>query len=190
MGHKVFVVEPFYDNIVRIHKSATLNRVQDKIVIVQNAVSDKRNEVKLLKADKTNVGAQSLMDFRNVTFVKDTNNKYLVETILLDDLLPLIHIKSSEKQRPKCIVKIDIEGFESYAMHNALAFFEFFDVEVIFMEWHGQRFYPQTLQMIDLFLKNCLAPFELNQNTPFKRQDWESFPNNIIWKKNYLDVVN
>ncbi len=41
MGHKVLAVEPFYDNILRLHKAATIERIVNKITLVQNAITNK-----------------------------------------------------------------------------------------------------------------------------------------------------
>ena len=48
LGHKVVSVEPFHDNILRIHKSAYLENFFNNITLIQNAISNKRNEKKSL----------------------------------------------------------------------------------------------------------------------------------------------
>jgi hypothetical protein len=51
-------VEPFHDNIIRIHKSSTIEKTQNKITLIKNALSDKRNEIKRLNANDNNIGGQ------------------------------------------------------------------------------------------------------------------------------------
>ena len=51
-------VEPFYENILRIHKAAFVENIQDNIVLIQNALSDKRNQIKALTATANNIGGQ------------------------------------------------------------------------------------------------------------------------------------
>jgi hypothetical protein len=51
-------VEPFHDNIIRIHKSSTIEKTQNKITLIKNALSDKRNEIKRLTANDKNIGGQ------------------------------------------------------------------------------------------------------------------------------------
>ena len=96
MGHNVLIVEPFEDNILRIHKAVYLEYLQDRIVLVKNALSNKRNEIKLLQKDPNNVGGQSLLNKYNInkTYSRSemASNKYLVETILMDDLIDYIRL--------------------------------------------------------------------------------------------------
>ena len=58
MGRDVVTVEPFYDNILRIHKAAKEEKFENKIKLIKNAISDKRNEVKLLQVNDNNIGGQ------------------------------------------------------------------------------------------------------------------------------------
>ena len=60
MGRDVITVEPFYDNILRIHKASKEEKIEARIKLIKNALSDKRNEVKLLqKTIDTNIGGQT-----------------------------------------------------------------------------------------------------------------------------------
>lgn len=78
MGLRVLTVEPFYDNILRLHKAARIERVEDKITLIQNALSNKRNETKLLQPSNNNIGGQGLLNNLHKTYIKNSNNKYLV----------------------------------------------------------------------------------------------------------------
>jgi len=51
-------VEPFHENIIRIHKSSTIEKTQSKITLIKNALSDKRNEIKRLSLNYNNTGGQ------------------------------------------------------------------------------------------------------------------------------------
>ena len=92
MGHQVLAVEPFHDNILRLHKSAYIENVFNKIVLIQNAISNKRNEIKSLFKLPIAIGAQSLIpnkEYLNAYPIhKNESQKYLVETILFDDVVP------------------------------------------------------------------------------------------------------
>ena len=105
MGRKVLSVEPFYENVLRIHKAAVMEGLENNILLIQNAVSNKRNEIKRLSAVANNIGGQTLLKDKNVTFARNIDDKHLVETILLDDL-----IRYLPKINEITIVKIDIEG--------------------------------------------------------------------------------
>ncbi len=134
MGRKVVTVEPFIENIYRIHKAAVLENLVDNIVLIQNAVSDKRNEVKLLQENSKNIGGQGLS--KNIILNKNEmkENKYAVETIIFDDLIDYLPKNEHGKDFKKAILKIDIEGFEPYAFSNATKLFNLIDFQIIFME--------------------------------------------------------
>lgn len=83
MGLRVLTVEPFYDNILRLHKAARIERVEDKITLIQNALSNKRNETKLLQPSNNNIGGQGLLNNLHKTYIKNSNNKYLVCKVYL-----------------------------------------------------------------------------------------------------------
>ena len=54
-------IEPFHESILRIHKASTEEKVQNKITLIQNAVSNKRNEIKALTPNEKNIGGQGYM---------------------------------------------------------------------------------------------------------------------------------
>ena len=131
MGRKVISIEPFPDNILRLHKAAYLAKTYDNIILLKHGLSNKRNEFKLLNQDN-NIGGQSLLGNRDKVFAKDEKNKYLVETILFDDIIPYLPYKNKfnlEKFK-KAIIKIDIEGFEVFAFESATLLFETLDVRI------------------------------------------------------------
>ncbi len=134
MGRKVVTVEPFYDNIIRIHKAATKAKVQDKITLVTNALSDKRNEIKRLNPVRNNIGGQSLLNEKNKKFSKNPSDKYLVETIHLDDLVEVIPRRPDGSDYTDAILKMDIEGFEPFAFVHSKRLFEKLNINIIFME--------------------------------------------------------
>ena len=188
MGHKVVSIEPFYENIIRIHKAAYLEKIHANIVLITNAVSNKRNEIKLLEANANNIGGQSLMQHKNKTFVKDEKNKYLVETILFDDIVPYLPYKNlnTKEKFKQAILKIDIEGFEPYAFECANHLFNTLDIRVVFMEWGINRGknYVEVSGMLDFFYKQNYNAYE--KSRLLKRQEWKNWPWDIIWKKRYF----
>ena len=113
MGLDVISVEPFHDNVLRIHKAATYEHLQNKITLLQNAISNKRNEIKMLHKVSSNIGGQGLLEMRKNPFskIKSMHNKYLVETIQMDDLVNFIPKTNNSKLKKKAIMKIDIGKF-------------------------------------------------------------------------------
>ena len=65
MGYKVFAIEAFYDNILRIHKACLLDKTCHNLILINNAVSNKRNEIKMLQPH-VNIGAQSLLPLNKI----------------------------------------------------------------------------------------------------------------------------
>lgn len=137
LGNKVVAVEPYYDNILRIHKAAFLENIQDNIILIQNAISNKRNEIKYIHKNKINVAGQSMLYHKKKKFKKDESNKNLVETILFDDLVSYLPYRNNKTMEifKKAVLKIDIEGFEPFALAHASLLFNTFDIRIIFMEW-------------------------------------------------------
>lgn len=82
MGLRVLTVEPFYDNILRLHKAARLEKLESKITVIQNAISNKRNEVRMLQQSANNIGGQGLLNRRHQTYVNNFRNKYLVRNLV------------------------------------------------------------------------------------------------------------
>ena len=68
MGRTVVTVEPFYDNLLRIHKAAKLANVEDKITLFKNGIGDEQNKILRLNPVDNNVGGQSLIHDRNKIF--------------------------------------------------------------------------------------------------------------------------
>jgi FkbM family methyltransferase len=184
MGHSVVAVEPFEDNVVRIHKAAYLENITDKITLIKNAIADKRNEIKQLESNSINVGGQGLLSFRDKkinTF--DNSNKYLVETILFDDVVNFLPKLESKK----AILKIDIEGYEPYAFQYSKNLFKILDIKCIFMEWgkFGETDKSNKLvnEMLNFLFANDLRPFNLETDQELERENFSKWPWDIIWKK-------
>jgi FkbM family methyltransferase len=185
MGRDVVTVEPFYDNIIRIHKAATQENIQNKITLLKNALSNKRNEIKMLQPDSSNNGGQSLLQNKDKTFTKDENNKYLVETILFDDIIPYLPKNAENKEYKKAILKIDIEGFEPYAFQHADKLFKLLDIPIIYMEWGNlprqTDAHNLIVDMINFLYSQGLRPY--GNNLPLQKDSWLSWPWDIMWKK-------
>jgi FkbM family methyltransferase len=101
IGRDVITVEPFPDNIQRFHKAVVYEHLENKICLIANALSDNRGEIKLLhKLAPVNIGAQGLKyDNETINFTKSemNENKYLVKTILLDDIVPFLPLRPNKK---------------------------------------------------------------------------------------------
>jgi FkbM family methyltransferase len=212
LGSHVIAVEPFHENILRIHKAASINRLHSKITLVANAISNKRNEIKLLQRVEANIGGQSLLDNNHLVFSNNAEarrnkstgssgkrnvNEYLVETILFDDLLDHLPRKSDVDATSggfygRAIMKIDIEGFEPYAFQHARNLFKVLDFQIIFMEWgvmnrYGSELRGLIIQMMNFLYANDLQPYVFDEagiKQLLNRDEWTKWPWDIFWEKN------
>ena len=193
LGHKVLTVEPFHDNIMRIHKAAFNQSLGNKITLITNAISNKRGEIKLLKNELRNIGGQSLIEHKNRVFTKndikpnDPNAKYFVETILFDDIVHNMPLKDDGNHHTTAVMKIDIESFEPYAFQYATRLFDTIDIKVIFMEWGNLPKHLDMVReienMIDFLLIRNYTPYNLE--TKLNKADWKTgWGWDIIWRKN------
>jgi FkbM family methyltransferase len=188
LGRNVVSVEPFYDNIIRIHKAARLENLQSKIVLITNALSNSRGDIKLLMKTKDNIGGQGLNKNENIKYTKSdlATNKYLVETIIFDDIIEYLPKMDNKMPYKKAIMKIDIEGFEPYALANATQLFKLIDIRVIFMEWLNMPSIDRdsVIGMMNLLKSLNFMPFKIASSIPLNESEWLKWPGDIVWLKN------
>ena len=193
MGHHVISVEPFYDSLLRIHKASVLEHTHNKIILIHNAVSNRRRETKVLNYEPSNIGAQTVLENKDPFKFKfeippNERYKYTVETILLDDIIEHIPKNRDNRKYEKAVIKIDIEGNEALAFQNARKLFHFVHVQLIFMEW---KLLPQQIesyniiiQMIEFLYSFNLQPY--GNDTLLEKDSWKFWPHDIVWKINTL----
>ena len=191
LGARVISIEPFYDNIVRIHKAAVCENLTDSITLIRNALFEQRNQIKILSTDIKNIGAQSLVN--NMNKIIDRSqlglNKYLVETILFDDILDYLPLGNRSIFSSKAIMKIDIEGLEPFAILSGKKLFEILNIQIIFMEWmHCIRItahHKKVNEMIEFLLKRNFVPHSI-QGVKLNTKSWKKWPMDMYWIKNDL----
>ena len=188
----VVTVEPFIDNIYRIHKAARNQSLESKITLIQNAISDKRNEIKLLTHHPKNIGGQTMLNNRHQVFNQSdkNSNKYMVETILFDDIIPYLPKMSNGSVYKRAMMKIDIEGFEPFAFQQASKLFDTLDIRIIFMEWgdkhkHFANEIQIVLDMVDFLYSRNFFIYDVKMAA--LSADWNTWPQDVIWKKEFLD---
>lgn len=185
MNRSVVTVEPFHDNILRLHKAAKLANVEKKITLFKNAIGDQRNKIMRLNPVSNNVGGQSLLENKNKIFLDDPNDKYLVETVWLDDLVDHLPKKENGEDFENAILKIDIEGFEPFLFTHASKLFDIIQVNIIFMEWmqipKQVDEYKLIEAMIQFLLEHKMTPFDKGVVLDCKK--WKTWPSDIVWKR-------
>jgi FkbM family methyltransferase len=182
LNRTCIAVEPFYDSYIRLHEAAIIENVTDNIILVTNGVSDKRGEIKRLSKSETNIGGQKVIDDRiDYSEIDLIENKYLLKTILLDDLVTVMprHFRDA-------IIKIDIENYEVKAFKKASILFDHVNIHVVFMEWNEGGGVKQSLSdgevnfLLDFFYQRKFVCFDRK----FKKLDgnkWKIWPGFVIW---------
>jgi FkbM family methyltransferase len=187
LGRDVVAVEPFHDNILRIHKAARAQNIQNKITLIKNGLSDNRNKKMRLSQDMYNIGGQSLSNVDN-----SINDKYSVETILFDDMIDYFPKKSNGQLYSKVIIKMDIEGFELRAFESSNEFFRTHEIFAIFIEWDKMIKNPLNQhRKIDKLINSLrtdsnLIPFTTSL-TSLIETDWKSWPIDVIFINEKID---
>ena len=140
MGHKVVAVEPFIDNIILFQRSVKLNNLENRIVLVQNAISNERTSATLRKSKNNQGGTVVVLGNRY------SENDILV-TIVLDDLLEAITFKNA-------LLKMDIEGYEHRAILGGTRFLAKIRIPYIIMEWvHVKKHFKTNYCVADVILE-------------------------------------
>ena len=127
MGHSVLSVEPFSENIVRFHRSVELGHLQDRITLLQNAISNERSRGKL-KLSIDNQGDTRIEKRKHEGRHTSESNSSVVDIITMDDLLEVVTFK-------RAVIKMDIQGYEHRAILGGGKLLDELDVPYIFMEW-------------------------------------------------------
>ncbi len=170
-----------------------MENIQSRITLVKNALSNRRNELRHLSKVDINPGGQGLTD----RFENDTNllsqNKYLVQTILFDDLVDFLPKDSNGNTFKRAILKIDIEGFEPIAFQSANFLFKSLKIDLVFMEWgnKGQLAAQSDRDLVQkmisfLYDKHKMAPFDARNGGPLEIKKFEQWPWDIIWRSNEI----
>ena len=152
MGRQVISVEPLPSTFKRLHKSIKLNHFEDRITVVTNALSNKRESVRL-QLMAGNFGGTSILNSRGC------KNCAVTRSISIDDLLPVIKAKGMTK----VLMKLDIEGVEHLAMAKVSQLFSSIKIPYVFLETLMQRHKcgPNVPMSEDKKLRNDMFSFLL-----------------------------
>ena len=182
MGHQVLAVEPYLPSLKRFHKAIAEGGLSNKIKALQNAISDKREEVNM-KANIDNQGDARPCHRFHEDCKQDSCQK--VNTIYMNDLIPYI-------ESPECILKLDIQGYEHRAFVHAELLLDKISMPYIFMEWSMMReFYitdghqseDKTLvqDMISLLVKKNYTVYSLVSGKKLNVDYWHGWAEDVLW---------
>jgi hypothetical protein len=140
MGKHVISVDPYISNIYSAHKSINKEKLNERITLIYNVISDKANQKMLASKTKTQIkflAVNKTIKDANYSLVKQNLSDNYLYTIVMDDLvdyLPKIGT-SNELKFTDAIIKIDRESLEWLAFSNAQNLFNKLKISVVFMEW-------------------------------------------------------
>ncbi len=190
LGRFVLAIDCFASNLARIQQAVQLANVGNRVVLVQNAIYIRSGEFLRLSAVKDNIGAQAIevpKNQKNTVHVpnnRSISDPYIVKTITFDELLPIFMARGVRG----ALMKIDIEGSESFVVQKGARVFEKLDIPFVQMEWHIVRLHADRVKVIlDFFIKLNYDPMTCAcaKLDPVKYSSW---PSDICWiKQNFSD---
>lgn len=163
MGHNVISVEPSEDNLKLLKQSIFLNKFQDRMTIIQNAISDKPENLSEFIKRRDNPGGLRMVEYNG----KDP----LITAVTLADLCDLF------PRNVTLLMKIDIEGHEEKAMSQAEPMFQCSFVPFIMMEWSFQKGNVKLVNMMESYNYYPVS----HRNGRRVHMDVHITPTDIIW---------
>ena len=173
-GHHIIAVDAVIDNLELLSKSLTLGKLQDKAILIWNAISDEYSKVALTKY-KGNVGGTAIRDL--TTEDKKNKETFITQTIKLDDLVPLMKGKT-------VVIKMDIETKEYSALLGGTNFFDSVDIPMIQMEinWHRTR--ESGPKIVDYLAQRNFAVFaDPGKLRPLNVSNIQTWPGDVYFLK-------
>ncbi|KAJ8320263.1 hypothetical protein KUTeg_001850 [Tegillarca granosa] len=142
-GNPVISVDCIKANVYRVCAAMKKANFMDRVTVVHNAVSDKHENVTLIRT-KENVGGTFIKNYEPSLKTSYQTNE-TINTILLEEILEIAPLKS-------VILKIDAEGAEADILAGGENFFKKVFVKYLLLEVLFQRNKPGGQFIFD-FLK-------------------------------------
>ena len=177
LGIDVIAVDPSKQNLRLLTKSLSLGGIRNRVTMLWNAISDVCENV-TLNDIIGNVGGS----FVETADASQSDQDNFVQAIRIDDLIPFYDGYS-------VFIKMDIETYEWKALQGAEKFFEVIDVAYVLMEWSYHREHGDGPEIIDFMFKHGVYPhINANFNTQLEKENYESWPDNVLWIK-YSNIL-
>ena len=184
LGRKVVTIEPLLDNVKHLHKAVKINCVEDRVVVLNNAVSNTRGEARLGLSLDNQGDTRLTQDGAEMANHPDAKEGPLTDIILLDDILPFLDFG-------RAVIKMDIQGFEHRALVGGKTILDQLYVPYILMEWEFMRiFYVSeshqsedktlVIQMISMLEKRHYIPCSIGGYS-MKGRSWASWDYDMVW---------
>lgn len=177
-GRTVVSIECFKPNIEKIRKAIQIEKLQDKVVLVGNAIFNESGKYLKMQSDPFNVGSQMVIVNSNMN--QSENDIYVVKTIRFDDILPVFKAKNIRN----AVMKVDIQFSEVYLCETGDKIFNYVNIPVILMEWEQSPHYVTRMKGVisNLVGRGYVATADmcttLNESDAFR-----SWPSDIYWMK-------
>ncbi|CAF3167034.1 unnamed protein product, partial [Rotaria sp. Silwood2] len=180
LGRFVLAIDCFAPNINRLYRAVQLSNLANRVVLIENAIVTRSGQYLNLKKESRNIGGQNVDVSQNVSITKNQiNNPYIVRTITLDDLLPILVARGVRG----AIMKVDIEGSESFVFESGSRVFDTLEILCVKMEWSITKGYPDRVRVIiDFFVKRNYDPKTLSCQS-LNITQYATWPVDIFWIK-------
>ncbi|CAF1254669.1 unnamed protein product [Adineta steineri] len=178
MGRLVIAIECFEPNYMRVAKAIQIENLRNNVILIGNAVYSKAGQQVSLTKHPGNIGGQGVKGVASKN--QSLQDPYVVTTIRLDDILPII----KQTGFRSFAMKIDIEGSEYYAFASGDKLFDSVDVPIVAVEWDKIHLNTEHANyVVQFLLKRSYIPTsdtckELNMVNMFS-----GWPPNIFWVK-------
>ena len=194
LGKQVISLEPYDENILRIHKASTKENLNDKITLIQNVIFNERNKIaNLIKKDSSSSMLTNTYEIQILTegsVLTDSSSSF-VKTILFDDFFNQIPKRSGNA---KVIMRLNLNGLERFWLENAMMKLldSEYDLKSIYMSWFSFKDDLKALtrtdqlmikKLIDFLLNRNYQPLEISTFGRLNTREWENWPEFIVWKK-------
>lgn len=184
LGRSVLSIECFKPNIERIRKAIQIEKLQDKVILVGNAIYNESGKYLKMTKSPHNIGSQEIIAHSDTNRTDD--DVYIVKTIRFDDLLPVLKRKNIRN----AVMKVDIQWSEVYLCETGGKIFDYVNIPVILMEW--ERVVKHLFRMsavLYFFLGRGYVPTTDMCNTLEQIDAFRSWPSEVYWiKMNQSDI--
>ncbi len=143
---QVIAVEPLKANVERIRKQVENAKIEDRVVVIEAAISDRNQELELYMdaGEFFHTGASLSPD--HIYHNQTAKIVAKVECLSLDNLIEQYHLSQPD------VIKIDIEGTETDLFSNVTPQFDdiMTNVQVLAIELHGDQAAQIVHQYFDM----------------------------------------
>ena len=178
LGRTVLSIECFKPNIQRIRRAVQMEKLEDKVIIVGNAIYNESGKYLKMKSDPTNVGSQAIIVDGGPSPPDD--DMYTVKTMRFDDILPIL----KKKNMRNIVMKVDIQWSEIHLCATGGKVFDYANIPIILMEWdRGPEYTTRMNSVLRFFIGRGYVATADMCKTLKEADAITSWPSDIYWVK-------